>query len=353
MLLYTLGYITGLVSFLLTIYAIFWLMIKLFKNVKDSIYPNPTKEILKEYLFIWDFVEDITTVDELKEKLKTIPSKKLYKNNSNKIYFTIEEPLAFNDVIQEISIQDILNSETYFLSLVESLKNITLYDKSDLKNITNTSSMIWIKAYKYNVHFIFDKDRIILPNSYPKDNKYKFGYDTIYAQDGLVLVYDVQNDMKISVDFEYKSVKLFSNIAFFSNDEINYIVYDLDTNIKIATTNTINPNEYEHLINYSIIELKDYVKLFPTAKNLSDLANMKLWDKKVFVSDIPSHYKEIIENPHYGIINYSYPVSGDIFDMSVELPIEFKKKNGDYVYLGINLECLILEDRDCLMVKDS
>ena len=39
--------------------------------------------------------------------------------------------------------------------------------------------------------------------------------------------------------------------------------------------------------------------------------------------------------------------------MSVELPIEFKKKNGDYVYLGIDLECLIFEDRDCLMDKDS
>ena len=345
---YTLGYITGLVSFLLTIYIFFRLVIKLFKKVKDSIYPNPTKEILKEYLFIWNFVEDITTVDELKEKLKTIPSKKLYKNNSNKIYFTKEEPLAFDDVIQEISIRDILNSETYFLSLVESLKNITLYDKSDLKNITKSSSIVWIKAYKYNVHFIFDKDRIILPNSYPKDNKYKFGYDTIYTQEGLMFVYDVKNDIKINVDFEYKSVKLFGNIAYFSNDEENYIVYDLDTNIKIATTNTINPNEYEHLINYSIIELKDYVKLFPTAKNQIDLVNMKLWNEKVLVSKIPEHYAQILETPKSGVIRYDYPVCGDIFDMSVELPIEFKKKNGDYLYLGINLECLILEDRDCL-----
>ena len=33
-------------------------------------------------------------------------------------------------------------------------------------------------------------------------------------QDGSMLVYDVQNDIKINVDFEYKGVKLFSNIAF-------------------------------------------------------------------------------------------------------------------------------------------
>ena len=39
--------------------------------------------------------------------------------------------------------------------------------------------------------------------------------------------------------------------------------------------------------------------------------------------------------------------------MCVELPIEFKKKNGDYMYLGIDIEYLILEDRDCLMVKDN
>ena len=109
MLLYILGYITGLVSFLITIYAFFWLILKLFKKVKDTINPNPTKEILKEYLFIWDFVEDITTVDELKEKLKTIPSKKLYKNNSNKIYFTKEEALAFKDSVDEISVS--LNAE--------------------------------------------------------------------------------------------------------------------------------------------------------------------------------------------------------------------------------------------------
>lgn len=353
MLPYTLGYITGLVSFLLTIYAIFWLIIKLFKKVKDSIYPNPTKEILEIYLFWVDFVEDITTVDELKEKLKTIPSKKLYKNNSNKIYFTKEESLAFKDSVDEISVSDILNSQTLLQSLVENLKHITLYDKNDLKNISKSSYMVWIHKYGFNSHLILDNDKFVYPLDYPKDNKYKFGYELLYLQDGLVLVYDVQHDMKINVDFEYKSVKLFGNIAYFSNDEINYVVYDLDTNSKIATTTTINPNEYEHLINYSKIELSEYVKLFPTAKNLSDLANMKLWDKKVFVSDIPSHYKEIIENPHYGIINYSYPVSGDIFDMSVELPIEFKKKNGDYVYLGIDIEYLILEDRDCLMDKDS
>ena len=350
---YILGYITGLVSFLLIIYAFFWLILKLFKKVKDSIYPNPTKEILKEYLFIWDFVEDITTVDELKEKLKTIPSKKLYKNNSNKIYFTKEESLAFKDSVDEISVSDILNSQTLLQSLVENLKHITLYDKNDLKNISKSSYMVWIHKYGFNSHLILNNDKFVYPLDYPKDNKYKFGYELLYLQNGLVLVYDVQNDIKINVDFEYKSVKLFSNIAFFSNDEINYVVYDLDTNSKICTTTTINPNEYKHLLNYSKIELSDYVKLFPIAKNLSDLANMKLWDKKVFVSDIPSHYKEIIENPHYGIINYSYPVSGDIFDMSVELPIEFKKKNGDYLYLGIDIEYLILEDRDCLMVKDN
>lgn len=353
MLLYTLGYITGLVSFLLTIYAIFWLIIKLFKKVKDIIYPNPTKEILKEYLFIWDFVEDITTLDELKEKLKTIPSKKLYKNNSNKIYFTKEESLAFKDSVDEISVSDILNSQILLQSLVENLKHITLYDKNDLKNISKSSYMVWIHKYGFNSHLILNNDKFVYPLDYPKDNKYKFGYELLYLQNGLVLVYDVQNDMKINVDFEYKSVKLFGNIAYFLNDEINYVVYNLDTNSKIATTTTINPNEYEHLINYSKIELSEYVKLFPTAKNQIDLVNMKLWYKEVFISDIPSHYKEIIENPHYGIIHYSYPVSGDIFDMSVELPIEFQKKNGDYMYLGIDIEYLILEDRDCLMVKDN
>lgn len=353
MLLYTLGYITGLVSFLLTIYAFFWLILKLFKKVKDSIYPNPTKEILKEYLFIWDFVEDITTVDELKEKLKIIPSKKLYKNNSNKIYFTKEESLAFKDSVDEISVSDILNSQTLLQSLVENLKHITLYDKNDLKNISKSSYMVWIHKYGFNSHLILNNDKFVYPLDYPKDNKYKFGYDIIYAQDGLVFVYDVKNDIKINVDFEYKSVKLFGNIAYFSNDEENYIVYDLDTNSKIATTTTINPNEYEHLINYSKIELSEYVKLFPTAKNQTDLVNMKLWNEKVIVSKIPEHYAQILETPKSGVIRYDYPVTGDIFDMSVELPIEFKKKNGDYLYLGIDIEYLILEDRDCLMDKDN
>ena len=83
----------------------------------------------------------------------------------------------------------------------------------------------------------------------------------------------------------------------FSNDEINYIVYDLDTNSKITTTTIINPNEYEHLINYSKIELSDYVKLFPTPKNQIDLVNMKLWNEKVFVSKIPDYYAQIYRKP--------------------------------------------------------
>ena len=349
MLLYILGYITGLVSFLITIYAFFWLILKLFKKVKDTINPNPTKEILKEYLFIWDLVKDITTVDELKEKLKTIPSKKLYKNNSNKIYFTKEESLAFKDSVDEISVSDILNSQILLQSLVENLKHITLYDKNDLKNISKSSCMVWIHKYGFNFHLIFDNDKLVYPIDYPKDNKYKFGYELLCLQDGLVLVYDVQNDIKINVDFEYKSVKLFSNIAFFSNDEINYIVYDLDTNSKITTTTIINPNEYEHLINYSKIELSDYVKLFPTPKNQIDLVNMKLWNEKVIVSKIPEHYAQILENPKSGVIRYDYPVTGDVFDMSVELPIEFKKKNNDYLYLGIDINHLLLKDRECLV----
>jgi hypothetical protein len=171
---YILGYIFGLVTLLLTIYAFFWLILKLFKKVKDIIYSNPTKEILKEYLFIWDFVEDITTIDELKEKLKTILSKKLYKNNSNKIYFTKEESLAFKDSVDEISVSDILNSQTLLQSLVENLKHITLYDKNDLKNISKFSYMVWIHKYGFNSHLILNNDKFVYPLDYPKDNKYKF-----------------------------------------------------------------------------------------------------------------------------------------------------------------------------------
>ena len=98
---------------------------------------------------------------EVKDTINPNQTKKLYKNSSEKLYFTKEEALAFKDSVDEISISDILNSQTLIQSFVENLKHITLYDKNDLKNISKSSCMVWIDIYGFNFHLIFDKDKLI------------------------------------------------------------------------------------------------------------------------------------------------------------------------------------------------
>ena len=89
------------------------------------------------------------------------------------------------------------------------------------------------------------------------------------------------------------------------------------------------------------LPLKEYVALFDdTITTHKDLEDIGLWYHPVKVRKIPLQYKDIIEEQETYIIGWSYPSSASMFDMSVELPVMFSKKDGTELTLGIKLEDL-------------
>lgn len=96
------------------------------------------------------------------------------------------------------------------------------------------------------------------------------------------------------------------------------------------------------------LSLSEYIKLFDIFNSEKDLSQSGLLGQKVKVEEceIINKYKDIIEKKSKGIIGWQYPASASDFDMSVELPIKFSKKNGEYLTLGIKFEYLeLLEKR--------
>ena len=90
------------------------------------------------------------------------------------------------------------------------------------------------------------------------------------------------------------------------------------------------------------LPLQAYIALFDTFKSQKDLEEAGLWYHPVKVRKIPGQYKNIIEEQEAYVIGWSYPSGASMFDMSVELPVMFKKKDGMELTLGIKLEDLVL-----------
>jgi hypothetical protein len=307
-----------------------------------NIFPkNEAKEIIKQYLFWTDFLaQRFTSIDALKEGLKIIQDKVVYKDELGAFYLTLEEANAFKKRVTPLSIKEVLKSELYPLLLAERLSRVTVYERSDLKRIPRGSEIVWFYNADVLMHFVLKDGRYIYPQDYPVNSPYRFGYMVVHNKNGLQGVYDIDND-RLKVQIVYEDIKLFANIAELSKDGKNYEIIDLDTNKSIDASSKRNK------INPSKLDMEDYVSLFPTPKNAQDLLKMGLWGAKVGVLEVPSHYKSIIEDTT-GVIRWDYPVSGDIFDMSIELPVQFKKRDGEFVTVGIKHEYIILEDRSIL-----
>ncbi len=96
------------------------------------------------------------------------------------------------------------------------------------------------------------------------------------------------------------------------------------------------------------LSLDEYMKLFATPKNQRNLQEMGLWGRGVNVKecDILKNYKEILEEPSQGFIGYEHQMGSSCYDMSMELPVIFSKKDGSSVSLGVKFENLelIIED---------
>ena len=314
------------------------------KYMFNKIFPNHTKELLQKYLFFRDLVENLSSTDEFKNKLKKHKSKKIYKTKSHHFYIIKEEANAFNIDVEELIIKEVLEDELYPLLLLKSLERISIYEKEDLRYIPRNSTLIWSEVFGINLHFVLSNDTIIYPKSYAKDNEYRYGYMVVHNQDGLRGLYDIDQD-KLMLESKYKYLTSISNIIEYSSDLVEYVLYDVKSKEILATN--YKPQFYDlppstkSKIDLSKIKLQDYKYLLPKMTTKDDLVKYGLWGLDVGVLEIPDKFKDLIKNSS-GTIGYNYPISADIFDMSIELPINFKKSNGEYVSLGIKFEDIVL-----------
>ncbi len=92
------------------------------------------------------------------------------------------------------------------------------------------------------------------------------------------------------------------------------------------------------------MSLREYLALFPPLHSQKDFMFTRIWGARVRVRacEIIERYREFLTDPTQGTIGWYYPVSGDIFDFEVELPVVFEKIDGSSVSLGINYEDLEL-----------
>ncbi|MDD2651479.1 MAG: hypothetical protein PHX44_00315 [Sulfurimonas sp.] len=313
------------------------------KTIYGYFFPNPTKKLLKSYFFWVDFVHGIKSTEDFKKKLQNIQDVKVYKNSYGRFFLNLQEASSQSEQVEEISIKEVLASETYPLFLLTRLERITLYDKDDLKNIPKSSQLIWTTIKDIEFHMILDNDKLI----YPKENPFRFGYQIFRDSHGLLGVYDVETE-HLALPFEYKYIKAFGNILIISHNEKEYFIYDLKTKRLISQVkDTLGLSDsLKAKIDLSKIELSSYLELIPTLKTQSDLMNYGLWGAKVWAMEVPSGYEEILADANMGTIEWNQYCSADIFDMSIELPVNFKKKNGEYVSVGIKHEYLTL-DGEC------
>lgn len=351
---YVLGQVVGKIIFVLFIFGVFWIFYRLVKAFFSWIFKNPTKELLKTYLSWSDFAStlDVNSMDEFKKALKKVKLKKVYQNiyhdEFKHIYLTKNEAMAISKEFKELMIKEILEDKESLMALAYRIERLTLYEQEDLKYIKRGSKMMWTNIMGVKVHFILKDKKIIYPKDFPVHNQFRFGYAVFRDESGLKGLYDIDAD-ELILDFEYQSIECFGNLAELSKNEETYEIYDLKENKLLQThKNKVFPNitdELKERIDVSKLELEDYMFLHPTPKSRDDLQKLKLWGAKVGVHQVPSGYEDLLEDPQSGTIEWNHYCSADIFEMSVELPVNFKKKNGDYVSLGIRHEYLVLEKK--------
>ena len=350
---YELGFNIGKVLSIIGGFLIIYFFLKIptmIKYIFKKLFPNHIKDTMKVYLFWSEFSNGITSIEEFKKRLKKIENIKVYQDEFYSFYLSLDEAKAIGKDVKETTIKEVLQSESYPLFLIKRLERITLYSKKDLKNITRDSSLIWVNQFDMWFHFVLKDNKILYPNDYNQDNIYRFGYMIVHNTQGKLGVYDITKEL-LSLDTKYNYIKCIGNIALISLDNESYDIYNLSTKEILKTTNSkelsVIYDEFVDAIDFSLVELYDYIGFYKVPINQADLVNMGLWGKKVAVVELPSGFDEIIKDKS-GTIRWAYPISADMYDMSVELPVEFEKNDGSFVTLGITFDKILLEDRSAM-----
>ena len=142
----------------------------------DIFFKNEAKEIIKKYLFWTDFLDQsFSSIDELKEKLQTINDKVVYVGEFNRFYLIEEEAQSLGKEVKSLTIEEVLDSETYPLYLIDRLRRVTSYSKSDLKSIPRDSEVVWLYSVGVLMHFVFKDGKYIYPKDYAVNNPYRYG----------------------------------------------------------------------------------------------------------------------------------------------------------------------------------
>ena len=337
---YAIGFIIGAFIPIVIGYILFRLKVK--NNFMNRFFQNYAKETIKAYLFWIDFVDGITSTDEFKKRLKKIKNTIVYKDETDRFYVTQAEASAQNIDVEELRIKELLESQRYLAFLIERLSAITFYNNEDLKHITKDSQVVWVVFKDIFTPMVLRGKQFVYPYDYSLDDKYRFGYTVVYDENALMGVYDLENDTLV-LPIKYKYIESFGNIVKMSENGIDFDIYDLKEENAVAKKQEISIKDLKQKIDLSKIELQDYLKLFDTPKTQYDLICIGLWGVKVGVIKVPKGYEAIIEDSSIGTIIWQYPVSADMYDMSMELPVEFVKKDSSTVTLGIAPKYLILE----------
>jgi hypothetical protein len=315
----------------------------------ELLFPNRAKKLLETYLFWVDLVQGVDSIEGLKKKLTTVAHAKVYKNAHGRFFLTKEEAASQNEEVEALTIKEVLESQTYPLFLASRLERITLYSREDLKRAGQTSQMLWTSKKDILFHMILNRGQIVYPKGYPLENVFRFGYEIFSDERGLKGVYDVENE-RFVLPCAYASIEAFGNIVEVHKEGSDYEIIDLKSGEMLAANNAKTfPNiaqELKEKIDLTKIELVDYLRLFPTPTCQRDLERMGLWHAKVWVMEVPSHYESILKESQSGTIGWSYPVSADIFDMDIELPVIFEKTNGETLSLGVDAKLLVLEKEE-------
>jgi len=357
---YEAGVLVGKIISWLLVFLFLWGVFKIWQKIfraslhamnssYEFLFPNRTKKLLETYLFWVDFVQGVDSIEGLKKKLATVAHAKVYKNAHGRFFLTKEEAASQNEEVEALTIKEVLESQTYPLFLASRLERITLYSREDIKRVTQTSQMLWTSKKDILFHMILGRGQIVYPSDYPLENVFRFGYEIFSDAHGLKGVYDVENE-RLVLPCAYASIEALGNIVEVYKEGSDYEIIDLKSGERLAANSAKTfPNiaqELKEKIDLTKIELVDYLRLFPTPTCQRDLERMGLWHAKVWVMEVPSHYESILKKSQSGTIGWSYPVSADIFDMDIELPVIFEKTNGETLSLGVDAKLLVLEKEE-------
>ncbi len=196
--------------------------------------------------------------------------------------------------------------------------------------------------------YTFFKDGYAVPND-----------EFVIDEKGTVVIEAIYKKV-IHYEYDYFFVRNDIGWAVFKKDEIYIDFFDILQKLKELGSRHVDEYEEEDIFYVVLTEaiiqkkralhshhiytlpLKEYVALFDTFMSQKHLREAGLLGHRIKVKKLPEQYEDIIKKEESYNIGWDYPCSASIFDMRVELPIVFTKKDGDSLTLGIMLEDLEL-----------